>query len=282
MEKVCINCGKFVEDNYKFCPCCGTSISDNNIVICSNCGNENTHNESFCTECGLKLNSDNVKREKRDDKEYVKKNQNEKKKKTVERTSHQKIKKRVEKSLSKGKLYTILVGVLGLILILLISVGVFDQTVTATNNVPPPSNPQVNLANLQKINELAAQVNANPNNMELLLELAHLRNDSGFFQKAINNYHTYLEKKPNNVDARIDMGVCYYNLNNFTKAIEEMERAIKIKPNHQIGLLNLGVVNLTAGNLDKSKEWLNKAINVDPNSQIAKRAQELLNAHQTN
>lgn len=61
-----------------------------------------------------------------------------------------------------------------------------------------------------------------------------------------------------------------------------MERAIKIKPKHQIGLLNLGVVNLTAGNLEKSKEWLKKAINIDPNSQYAKRAQELLKAHQTN
>ena len=78
------------------------------------------------------------------------------------------------------------------------------------------------------------------------------------------------------------MGVCYYNLKNFTKAIEEMERAIKISPNHQIGLLNLGVVNLTAGNAAKSKEWLQKAIKVNPNSEYGKRAQELLNAHQTN
>lgn len=277
MEKSCINCGKFVEDNYKFCPSCGTGISDINMIICSNCGNENTHNESFCTECGAKLNSDNVKREKRDEGEYVKKSQNEKKKKTVGRFSHKHKKESVEKSLSKGKLYSIIVGAFGLILILLISQGMFDQTIT--NSVPPSSNPQVILANLPKINELSAQVKANPNNMELLLELAHLRNDSGFFQQAINNYHTYLEKKPNNVDARIDMGVCYYNLKNFPKAIEEMERAIKIKPTHQIGLLNLGVVNLTAGNLEKSKEWLNKAINVDPNSQIAKRAKELLNAH---
>jgi len=118
--------------------------------------------------------------------------------------------------------------------------------------------------------------------MELLLQLAHLRNDSGFFQQAINNYQTYLEKKPNDVDARIDMGVCYYNLKNFKKAIEEMEKAVKIKPNHQIGLLNLGVVNLTAGNAAKSAEWLKKAIKVNPNSEFGKRAQELLNAHKSN
>ncbi len=283
MSKVCNNCGHSVEDNHKFCPNCGANVEsevEKNVLVCENCGWENSLNDSFCTECGAKLDSSNAKKTAAPVKPQVK--QKKKKQGTEEKVSRHKAKKNEGKSLSKGTLIGIFTGALGLIIILLIAEGVFEKTSTPTTNTTPSANPKINLANIQEINQLDAQIKANPNNMELLLKLAHLRNDSGFYQQAINNYLSYLKNKPNDVDARIDMGVCYYNLKNFPKAIEEMERAIKINPNHQIGLLNLGVVNLTAGNAVKSTEWLKKAVKVNPNTQYGKRAQELLKAHKTN
>jgi len=286
MSKVCNNCGRSVEENHKFCPGCGTPIEskiENKVLVCENCGSENSINDSFCSECGVKLNDKTSKevisktshQQKRStEKPSYKKQKNKKPKKAQHQTNINE-----EKSLNRGKLLGIVGAAVGLIIILLYAEGVFDRPVTPTTNIQQTSGPQVNLANIQKINELDAQVKANPNNYELLLQLAHLRNDSGFYEQAINDYQTYLVKNTNNVDARIDMGVCYFNLKNFPKAIEEMERAIKINPTHQIGLLNLGIVNLSAGNLEKSKEWLKKSININPNSDIGKRATELLNSH---
>lgn len=297
MSRICSNCGRSVEDDYKFCSNCGSEIENkikNYVIICSNCGSESLQNETFCAECGTKLNNNETKSSsssrqldpeiKSDgteltDELHEHNTQNKKKGKTVEETSHHQAEEKEGKNLSKGKVLAVFVGALSLILVILFSEGMFEQTVTPTNSVPSPGIPQINLGNIQEINELAVQVKANPNNLELLLKLADLRFDSDFFQEAIKNYQSYIDKKPNDVDARLDMGISYFNIKNFTKAIEEMEKAIKIKPDHQVGLLDLGIVNLTAGNFKKSKEWLQKAIKVDPNSQYAKKAKELLNVH---
>jgi tetratricopeptide (TPR) repeat protein len=132
---------------------------------------------------------------------------------------------------------------------------------------------------MQLINDLETKVKLNPDDYKSLLELAHLKNDSGLFDAAIQNYKTYLDKNPKDADARVDMGVCYFNLQDFPSAIKEMETALKYVPNHQIAHLNLGVVNLSAGNIEKSKEWLKKAYNLNPANEVGKKAEQLLNNH---
>ncbi len=274
MSKVCPKCNNTVEDNDKFCAACGEQIEskvENSVIVCGNCGSKNSINDSFCIECGKKL--DNKKASVQNEHHTQKKN------KTVEKTSEE-VNSGEEKSLSKGKVYTIFAGVVGLIVIILIAGGLFDQNAIPSISPQPSTVPKIALENLKEINELDAKVKADPNNLELLLQLANLRNDSGFFQKAIESYQAYLKKRPKDVDARIDMGVSYYNLKNFAKAIEEMEKAIKIQPDHQIGLLNLGIVNFTAGNVDKAKEWLKKAVKIDPDSRYGKKAKEFLKVHQ--
>jgi tetratricopeptide (TPR) repeat protein len=137
----------------------------------------------------------------------------------------------------------------------------------------------VDLANLEEISQLEEKIKANPEDMESILHLSHLLQDSGLYEKAITNYKKYLEKNPKNADARVDMAICYYNLNDYTSAINEMETAIKYQPSHQLAHLNLGIVNLAAQNIDASKSWFRKTFELDPNSEAGKRAQELLNSH---
>ena len=72
---------------------------------------------------------------------------------------------------------------------------------------------------------LRLRLNSNPEDYKSILELAHLKNDSGLFDAAIVNYKTYLDKNPKDADARVDMGVCYFNLQDFPNAIKEMETA---------------------------------------------------------
>jgi tetratricopeptide (TPR) repeat protein len=111
------------------------------------------------------------------------------------------------------------------------------------------------------------------------LELANLLHDSGFFDRAIENYKKYLEIKPNSTNALVDMGICYFELQNYASADSVMKIAIKIEPQHQQANFNLGIVNLAAGKIDESKEWFKKAIAIDPNSEIGKKAEQILQSH---
>jgi cytochrome c-type biogenesis protein CcmH/NrfG len=232
--------------------------------FCNECGHKFDKEYKFCPECGTKISGSKNTKVKSSDKSVSVSN--------------------VEKTLNPKVIYGILVAGFAVILIILFTSGTFDSAPVV--NVPVNQNQQqnnvssgVNLNNIQMINDLEAKIKANPEDYKSLLELGHLKNDSGLYEAAIQNYKTYLDKNPKDADARVDMGVCYFNLKDYTNAIKEMETALKYVPNHQIAQLNLGVVNLSAGNIEKSKEWLKKAYDLDPTSEVGKKAEQLLNNH---
>lgn len=232
--------------------------------FCNECGYKFDGEFKFCPECGTKVISA----------------KNNKSNKSVKST----VSSDQEKRLDPKVLYGILVGGIAVIAIILLTSGLLDST--PVTNIPENQNQQqtgmssgVNLNNMQAIDDLEGKVKQNPEDYTSLLQLAHLKNDSGLFEAAIQNYKTYLDKNPKDADARVDMGVCYFNLKDFTNAIKEMETAIKYVPNHQIAHLNLGVVNLSAGNLEKSKEWLKKAYDLNPTNEVGIKAEQLLNNH---
>lgn len=189
------------------------------------------------------------------------------------------------KSLSGTKLFYMIFALVLIAGLILFSSGVFDSPVIselkqqgeeqsqASNDSSP------NLANLNEISKLEDLVKQNPNDFESLLNLAHLLNDSGFYDKAILNYKKYLEKNPQSPDVWVDMGVCYFNLKNNDEAIKTMNEAIKINPRHQIGLFNLGIVNFSSGNIEEAKKFWQKSVDVNPTADIAQKAKELINAH---
>jgi uncharacterized membrane protein YvbJ len=292
---ICPSCGIRLEKDFKFCPNCGYDLSspaantdtDNNnghtqsdIVVCSSCGEENKIGNDFCTSCGARLPST--------EKNKVK---NVQAPKPRQKTASGKKKfdqaqpaPAPARSISSKQIISVVVIVFAATVLILVAAGVFDSPapVTLTSQqpaVPQNESPTVDLAMLKEINALEQKVKANPDDIALLLSLAHLKNDAGLPEQAIQVYKQYLEKKPEDADARVDMGVCYYNLKDYKTAIAEMKAALKYKPEHQIAHLNLGIVNLTAGNLEESKEWLKKAVDIDPNSEVGTRAQKLLLSH---
>jgi tetratricopeptide (TPR) repeat protein len=295
MFKYCPECGLKLEKEFKFCPECGVnleSVSQQNSgqdelvnpITCENCGEENSPDNEICAGCGIRLKN------KAETKNLVKKPQPlGKQKASSKKVNVQKQSKKTYnpqeqpaiKSLNKRNLLIIIVALLAGIVIILETSDILDAK-KVSEDIPQMNESQgsgVDLNNIQKINELEARVKADPNNKELLLQLAHLKNDSRMYQQAIVDYKNYLTMQPSDADARVDMGVCYYNLGDFKTAISEMETALKYNPHHQIALLNLGIVNLSAGNLEKSKEWLEKAVNENPNNDVGKRAKELLESH---
>ncbi len=132
------------------------------------------------------------------------------------------------------------------------------------------------LSKLEQINTLREHVKNNPDDHQAELDLAHLLNDSGFKQEAIQWYESYLKVHPDAADVWVDMGVCYYDLNDFTKAVNSMKKGIELNPQHQIAHFNLGIVNYAMGDVDKAKEWWEKAIQINPSSDIAAKARELI------
>ncbi|HKI78541.1 MAG TPA: tetratricopeptide repeat protein [Ignavibacteriaceae bacterium] len=295
MLKFCPECGVKLDKEFKFCPECGFNLENVRLdtesledskskVACSNCGEENNPENIVCSGCGARLKEGSIKGPSKKQKTFQNKSSIPNNKKSKKKSPGKNVKTNIQqeeiKTLSNKTIFTILGFLAVLILLILYASGTFDSKPVITTNISnQPQNSGVDLSNLQKINELEAQVKANPNDTESLLALAHLKNDSGLYQQAIVNYRQYLEKNPKNADARVDMGVCYYNLQDYKTAISEMEEALKYKPDHQIAFLNLGIVNLAAGNLDKSKEWLQKAVKTNPGNNIASRAKELLESH---
>ncbi|MBU0473995.1 MAG: tetratricopeptide repeat protein [Bacteroidetes bacterium] len=170
-------------------------------------------------------------------------------------------------------------------MIILYSAGTFDgpkvveiENANNSENVAQNQNSH-DLTSLNEIKFLEEKVKNNPEDLNSLLSLSHLLNDSGFYVKAIENYKKYLIKDPKNVDVIIDMGVCFYQLGNYNSAIETMESGILINPKHQIAHFNLGIVNSAKGNISKSQEYFEKAIKIDPNSDIGIKAKNLLDNH---
>lgn len=231
--------------------------------FCIECGYKFDKEYKFCPECGTKvLGAKNSRSNKQESK----------------------VSSGGDKNLDPKILYGILIGGFAVIAVIILTSGVLDSAPVNTadmnqNSGQTNTNSGVNLNNIQMINDLEAKIKQNPEDYNSLLELAHLKNDSGLFEAAIQNYKTYLDKKPKDADARVDMGVCYFNLRDYPNAIKEMETALKYVPDHQIAHLNLGVVNLSAGNLEKSKEWLKKAYDLNPTSEVGIKAQQLLNNH---
>ena len=186
---------------------------------------------------------------------------------------------------STTKLIYLVIFLLIVGMVILIAGGTFvtpkvDKS-KVVNNTPPNDNVHnsADMSALNEIKSLEAMVKNNPNDLGSLLKLSHLLNDSGFFQKAIDNYKKYLEKNPTNVDVIIDLGVCYYQLRNYDTAIKTMEKGISLDPKHQIAYFNLGIVNSAKGNHDEAINYWKKAVDINPTTNIGTKAQSLLANH---
>ncbi|MCF6268259.1 MAG: tetratricopeptide repeat protein [Melioribacteraceae bacterium] len=188
-------------------------------------------------------------------------------------------------ALSTTKIIYLIIFLLIVGMVILDAGGTFVTPKTVYSNGADKSSANDHVHNsadmttLAEIKSLENIVDNNPNDIESLLRLSHLLNDSGFYQKAIDSYKKYLDKKPTDVDVIIDMGVCYYQLKNYDLAIKTMENGISINPKHQIANFNLGVVSFANGDHDNAVKYLENAIDINPTSNIGINAKKLLDNH---
>jgi len=132
---------------------------------------------------------------------------------------------------------------------------------------------------MQQIQDLEKQLQANPNNSAVELELANLFHDNMMWNKAITHYKSYLNTNFKDANARVDLGICYKESNDLPEAKQQMQEALSYDPKHVLAHFNLGIVALAEGKIEEANRWFKKTIELAPNSDVGKRAQQLIEQH---
>ncbi len=255
-----------------------------NDLKCAVCGEMNFTNAAFCIGCGAPLLAD----EKKHSDEIVveSKGGNEVKQKASvtnkkKKNANQKPVEQTPRALSRTTLFYFVLVLVLIGSVILYSSGIFEQPIVTLTQQSDANNPHagVDLSSLEQINTLEEKVKSSPNDETLILQLAHLLNDSGLKTRAIEEYRTYLKLEPKNADVWVDMGVCYYETGKNQDALSSMERALTIQPRHQIANLNLGIVNMASGNEAIALKYWRKAIEIDSTNEIGQKAKDLIKSH---
>lgn len=289
----CSKCSTEVQWGDKFCSSCGLAIdwpvtgsaetSPGSIApasevradtanvggtlpdTCPLCGAKNRPDASFCESCGVKLGAGVLS-------PPAVSNKTTRKERSVQRSGQE------ASPMANWKM------VAGIAVFLI--VGVFGLELLTAKRVPVEEHdhdhPETNAANMQALPQIEAlekKVSADPNDTESMLELANLLQDNRFYDRALAQYNSYLEKKPNDPNALVDRGICYYDMGRYAEARASMMQALKVDAKHVLGHFNLGIVSLREGNMKEANEWFQKTIALAPESPAGQQAKQFIEQH---
>lgn len=255
----CYACGELIDNEAKFCSSCGVEVSG--IPSPKRFGERPNRSSVSGRQEIVSQKNNPAKRE------YDKK---------INTTSGN------SKSLSTTKLLYFVFFMFLIAALIIYSSGIFETSspdISSQQSGFNNSQRGVDLSSLKQINSLEEIVKKNPKDYDSLIRLAHLLNDSGLKERAIEKYKLYLTQFPRDANVLVDMGVCYFETGKNEEAVSAMEKALKIDPKHQIANLNLGIVNLSSGNILKAVGYWKKAIEIDSTNEIGLKAKELLKSH---
>lgn len=143
-----------------------------------------------------------------------------------------------------------------------------QQTVAQQPQLPVPS--------ADDIQRVQSQLDADPANTDLQLQLGNMLFDSQRYREAIGHYSKVLETDPNNADVRVDLGVSHYNLQEFKVAEEQFKLVLKGQPDHLNALYNMGIVCLKLGEVNQLISYWGQLIEKAPESGQAQQAKAYL------
>ncbi len=134
-----------------------------------------------------------------------------------------------------------------------------------------------------KADELKKQLDANPGNDSLRLDLANYYYDLNRFEEAITLYRDYLGRHPDDADVRTDMAYCMANLMDVDGAMTELKKAISAAPRHQNAPYLMAMMYMYKQNRDSSIHWMQRVVDIDSTTQQGKNAstfiKEMAEAH---
>jgi len=166
----------------------------------------------------------------------------------------------------------------------------FRGSETSTNPVPTSSQAQMpaqaampqQMPNLDQLKQMAdkkaepllAQLQKDPNNADVLKQLAKIYETTHQFKQASDYYGKAAEINPKDVAARTSMASCLYYSGDVDGALAQLQQALKVDPKDANSLFNLGIIrwkgkNDTQGAL---QAW-DQLLKSNPNLESTKKAQ---------
>ena len=106
----------------------------------------------------------------------------------------------------------------------------------------PPTPEQLAQMAAKQVAPLLDQLKNQPNDLNLLTNIANFYYDARQYDDAISYYQKVLNLQPDNADVRSDMATCYWYKNDADTAIKEFEKTLTYAPGHANTLFNLGIV----------------------------------------
>jgi tetratricopeptide (TPR) repeat protein len=133
-----------------------------------------------------------------------------------------------------------------------------------------------------RIEELEKRLELEPENVEVMVELASLYGEEDEIRKAVDLLEQSIGIDPENATAHYNMGVCYLKVLKsdlevseiwedkaddeefFELAIVSFQRAIEIDPDFFEAYNNLGTLYALRGWMDRAKEQWQRSLEINP------------------
>ncbi len=134
----------------------------------------------------------------------------------------------------------------------------------------------------QEMLQLQNFVQANPDNSEAALRLAHLAYDSQAWTLCVSSFEHYLTLAEADPGVLSDLGVCYREVGNTQKALDTLAQAQKIQPDHWQSRYNeVVILAFDLGDFERADKVLAELRKLQPdNPDVDKLAAEVARREQ--
>jgi tetratricopeptide (TPR) repeat protein len=117
-----------------------------------------------------------------------------------------------------------------------------------------------------QIAALADEIERNPDDIELQIDIGNLYYESHMYDQAMESYLVAVDMDSTHAGARLNLGSLYADLGRFDKAIEELKVAHGLDPESAMILSNLGSAYYAAQKFPEAVDSFRRAIALDPES----------------
>jgi tetratricopeptide (TPR) repeat protein len=154
-----------------------------------------------------------------------------------------------------------------------------DQGFAAQQDIPVPRGPQApgsvgagaggpnaggGAPMVARINQLKTRLQDDPNDREVLVELASLYYQAGFWEQAAGYFERLIEIEPH-PDLLTNLGICYRGMKDYDRAVASFDRAFELDPTHWQSLFNKVVVaSMDMGRADLTQQALRAIEAIQP------------------
>lgn len=149
--------------------------------------------------------------------------------------------------------------------------GPFQAPAPTAANVAAPAGPPAptqvaggGAPMVQRINELKRRVQAQPKDVEALLELGDLYRQASMWEQASEFYGRAVQADPDNIDLARALAYMYQDNGRCEEAVPHYQRAIEATPGNPDLLTDLGVCYRSLGQYDRALELFRRASGLDP------------------